>query len=103
VKYHDESHQNQVEFSANPKRTPVNVVTTGIRKSVTDDRRNPWKTRRKRAVEPAVRAHSPQTWASEQSHLRTIAALREKLQRKNEVVAELMEEHIQLKKELGDL
>jgi transposase len=38
-----------------------------------------------------------------QSHLRTIAALREKLQRKNEVVAELMEEHIQLKKELGDL
>ena len=39
----------------------------------------------------------------EQSHQRTIAALREKLQRKNEVVAELMEEHIQLKKELGDL
>jgi transposase-like protein len=29
--------------------------------------------------------------------LKTIAALREKLQRKNEVVAELMEEHIQLK------
>jgi transposase len=42
--------------------------------------------------------------ASQQSqHLRTIAALREKLQRKNEVVAELMEEHIQLKKELGEL
>jgi transposase len=42
--------------------------------------------------------------ASPQSqHLRTIAALREKLQRKNEVVAELMEEHIQLKKELGEL
>ena len=39
----------------------------------------------------------------EQSHLRTIAALREKLQRKNEVVAELMEAHIQLKKELGEL
>ena len=35
--------------------------------------------------------------------LRTIAALRDKLQRKNEVVAELMEEHIQLKKELGEL
>jgi transposase InsO family protein/transposase-like protein len=34
----------------------------------------------------------------EQSHLRTIAALRDKLQRKNEVVAELMEAHIQLKK-----
>ena len=41
--------------------------------------------------------------SAEQSHLRTIAALREKLQRKNEVVAELMEEHIQLKKELGEL
>jgi transposase len=41
--------------------------------------------------------------SGEQSNLRTIAALREKLQRKNEVVAELMEEHIQLKKELGDL
>jgi transposase len=41
--------------------------------------------------------------SAEQSHLRTIAALRDKLQRKNEVVAELMEEHIQLKKELGEL
>jgi transposase len=39
----------------------------------------------------------------EQSNLRTIAALRDKLQRKNEVVAELMEAHIQLKKELGEL
>jgi transposase-like protein len=36
-------------------------------------------------------------------HLRTIAALRDKLQRKNEVVAELMEEHVQLKKERGEL
>ena len=34
---------------------------------------------------------------------RAIAALRDKLQRKNEVVAELMEEHIKLKKELGEL
>jgi transposase-like protein len=33
---------------------------------------------------------------------RTIAALRDKLQRKNEVLAELMEEHVQLKKELGE-
>ena len=39
---------------------------------------------------------------TEAAHLRTIAALREKLQRKNEVVAELMEEHIQLKKWLGE-
>jgi transposase len=40
---------------------------------------------------------------AETVHLRTIVALREKLQRKNEVVAELMEEHIQLKKERGEL
>ena len=39
----------------------------------------------------------------EAQHLRTIAALRDKLQRKNEVVAELMEEHIKLKKEFGEL
>jgi len=39
----------------------------------------------------------------EQSHLRTIAVLRNELQHKNEVVAELMEAHLQLKKELGEL
>ena len=33
---------------------------------------------------------------------RKIAALEEKLQRKNEVLPELMEEHVQLKKELGE-
>src|SRR3954471_5329554 len=33
------------------------------------------------------------TSSPEDQHLRTIAALRDKLQRKNEVVAELMEEH----------
>jgi transposase-like protein len=33
---------------------------------------------------------------------RTIAALRDKLQRKNEVLSELMEEHVQLKKDLGE-
>ena len=31
-----------------------------------------------------------------------IAALQDKLQRKNEVLAELLEEHVQLKKELGE-
>jgi transposase len=41
--------------------------------------------------------------SGESAHLRMIAALRAKLQRKNEVVAELMEEHIQLKKECGEL
>ena len=40
---------------------------------------------------------------SQHQHLRTIATLREKLQRKNEVVAELMEEHLLLKKGLGEL
>ena len=33
---------------------------------------------------------------------RKVAALEEKLTRKNEVLSELMEEHIQLKKELGE-
>jgi len=33
---------------------------------------------------------------------RKIAELQAKLQRKNEVVAELLEEHVQLKKELGE-
>jgi len=32
-----------------------------------------------------------------------IVALEQKLTKKNEVVAELMEEHVQLKKELGEL
>ena len=42
--------------------------------------------------------------AAPEGHLqRTIAALRDKLQRKNEVVAELMEEQIKLKKGLGEL
>jgi transposase len=40
--------------------------------------------------------------AVEDVQARTIAALRDKLQRKNEVLAELMEEHVQLKKELGE-
>jgi transposase len=34
---------------------------------------------------------------------RQIADLQAKLQRKNEVLSELMEEHVQLKKELGEL
>jgi transposase len=42
---------------------------------------------------------TPQKTATEKK----IAALEAKLQRKNEVVAELMEEHVQLKKNLGEL
>ena len=34
---------------------------------------------------------------------RTIAALRDKLQRNNEVLSELMEQHVQLKKARGEL
>jgi transposase len=34
---------------------------------------------------------------------RQIAVLQDKLQRKHEVLSELMEEHVQLKKELGEL
>jgi transposase len=34
---------------------------------------------------------------------RQIAALQDKLQRKNEVLSELMEEHVRLKKALGEL
>ena len=34
---------------------------------------------------------------------RTITALEDKLRRKHEVLSELMEEHVQLKKELGEL
>ena len=40
--------------------------------------------------------------ADQEARDRQIAALHDKLQRKNEVLAELMEEHVQLKKELGE-
>ena len=41
--------------------------------------------------------------ATQDAKDRKIAALEDKLQRKNEVLAELMEEHVGLKKELGGL
>jgi transposase len=40
--------------------------------------------------------------AGEDAKDRKIAALQDKIQRKNEVLSELMEEHVQLKKELGE-
>ena len=40
--------------------------------------------------------------AAEDAKDRKIAALEDKLLRKNEVLAELMEEHVQLKKALGE-
>ena len=57
----------------------------------------------KHFFENGASAFERKSGSPEQSHLRTIAALHDKLQRKNEVVAELMEAHIQLKKELGEL
>src|SRR5262245_57539714 len=52
---------------------------------------------------PAAFAHTgKRRKASEAAKDRTIAALQAKLQVKNEVLAELMEEHVQLKKELGE-
>jgi transposase len=50
------------------------------------------------AFEKASKTRKPQEDAKD----RKIAALEEKLQRKNEVLSELMEEHVQLKKELGE-
>ncbi len=46
----------------------------------------------------ARQPHSRSVGKSEQ----TIAALENKLKRKDEVIAEIMSEHIQLKKELGE-
>jgi transposase-like protein len=40
--------------------------------------------------------------SAEAEHQRVVAALREKLRRKDEVVSELMEEHLRLKKSLGE-
>jgi len=39
----------------------------------------------------------------EDTQQRKVAALETKLQQKNEVIAELMQEHVELKKELGEL
>jgi transposase-like protein len=50
----------------------------------------------------AFENHGKRRKAAEGVKDRKIAALEEKLQRKNEVLAELMEEHVQLKKELGE-
>jgi len=50
----------------------------------------------------AFENHGKRRKTAEDVKDRKIAALEEKLQRKNEVLAELMEEHVQLKKELGE-
>src|SRR5512135_2273513 len=53
--------------------------------------------------ENAAAALEPRTRRGGDDKDRRIAILEQKLQRKNEVLAELMEEHIKLKKELGEL
>ena len=57
----------------------------------------------KELFENAATALEPRSRRPSEAKDRRIAFLEEKLQRKNEVLSELMEEHIKLKKELGEL
>ena len=47
----------------------------------------------------------PERWAERALHPqeKKLQKLQEKVQQKNEVIAELLAEHVQLKKELGEL
>ena len=57
----------------------------------------------KELFENAATALEPRSRRPSDGKDRRIAFLEEKLQRKNEVLSELMEEHIKLKKGLGEL
>lgn len=57
----------------------------------------------KQLFENATAAFRRTNKRAEDAKDRKIGVLEEKLVKKNEVVAELMEEHIQLKKEIGEL
>src|SRR5205809_2117677 len=57
----------------------------------------------KELFENAAAALEPRTRRPNDAKDRRIVFLEQKLQRKNEVLSELMEEHIKLKKELGEL
>ena len=57
----------------------------------------------KQVLDHAEQAFQKTAKRADDGRDRKIAALEEKLVKKNEVVAELMEEHVQLKKELGEL
>jgi len=57
----------------------------------------------KQLFENAAGAFQRTNKRTENTKDRKIAALEEKLVKKNEVVAELLEDHVQLKKELGEL
>jgi len=48
------------------------------------------------------RANKANQRRTQDAQAKKISQLEEKLQKKNEVVAELLEEHVQLKKELGE-
>jgi transposase len=57
----------------------------------------------KEFFENATAAFEPRSRRASDTKDRTISLLQQKLQRKHEVLSELMEEHIKLKKELGEL
>jgi len=57
----------------------------------------------KQLFENAAAAFRRTNRRAEDGKDRKIAALQQKLTKKNEVVAELLEDHVQLKKELGEL
>jgi transposase-like protein len=57
----------------------------------------------KEFFENAAAAFEPRARCAGDAKDRRITLLEQKLQRKNEVLSELMEEHIKLKKELGEL
>ena len=57
----------------------------------------------KEFFENAAAAFEPRARQAGDAKDRRITLLEQKLQRKNEVLSELMEEHIKLKKELGEL
>ena len=57
----------------------------------------------KELFENAAAALDPRTRRPSGAKDRRIVLLEQKLQRKNEVLSELMEEHMNLKKELGEL
>ena len=57
----------------------------------------------KELFENAAAALDPRTRRPSDAKDRRIVLLEQKLQRKNEVLSELMEEHMNLKKELGEL
>ena len=57
----------------------------------------------KELFENAAAALEPRTRRAGDDKERRIAALEQKLPRKDEVLSELMEDHIKLKKELGEL